>query len=141
MPLYELYTGWQQARAQRQRWLAAAAASSASQQQQQQPAAVQAARGGRVLVALRAARAAGTAGAVQLPAVAQQQRQPQQPQQLRPIDLFYAKLKVGCSVRRVCLAAQMAISALPGMLQVPKTCLHGNPAPSCAACWAEIAQV
>lgn len=93
VPLYELHTGWQQARAQRQRWLAAAA------QQQQQPAgapAVQAVRGGRVITVSRPAGAAGAAGVGRRPAAAQQRPPPQQQQQLlRPIDLFYAKLKVG----------------------------------------------
>ena len=90
MPLYELYTGWKQARAQRQRLMAAAAAAAASTQPTLQPPPPQR----RAVITVprpgHAKALPGTAAAAQLQAQAQAQRQ----QQLRPTDLFFAKLRV-----------------------------------------------
>lgn len=69
VPLYELYTAWQQQRLQRQRLVVAAAAGNAQQQ---------------------TAAAAGAAAS----AAAQQQERVLQQMQLRPVDVYYAKLKV-----------------------------------------------
>lgn len=102
VPLYELYTGWQQAQAQRQRLLAAAA-----QQQQQQQAsarAAPAARVGRVLVAPRAGAVGAAPSAVVTAAAAQRQ------QQLRPVELFYTKLKVGVNALAKILFARSCCS-------------------------------
>jgi hypothetical protein len=95
VPLYELYTGWQQHRAQRQRLLAAAAAAAgaaapagaapAAQQQQ--------AAGGRPVV-VRAVRTARGAAVQQKAALAPAQLHQKQQHQLRPIELFYTKLRV-----------------------------------------------
>lgn len=95
VPLYELYTGWQQHRAQRQRLLAAAAAAAgaaapavaapAAQQQQ--------AAGGRPVV-VRAIRTARGAAVQQKAAPVPAQLQEKQQQQLRPVELFYYKLRV-----------------------------------------------
>ena len=97
VPLYELFTGWQQARAQRQRLLAAAAQQQ-RQHQQQQPVQAQAQRvqqapgRARVLAVVRSTRQAAPAASAGAAAVGGTIGQGQQ--QLRPIELFYAKLRV-----------------------------------------------
>ena len=117
VPLYELYSSWQRHHLQRQQLLAAAAEQQRQHEQLQQQEAAAAAtaslapvrpssrRAGGVLAV---ARPAGSRGRALVPAAGgsdvqqalgakqkQQHHQPQhQPQQARPMDLFYAKLKV-----------------------------------------------
>lgn len=125
MPLFEVYTSWQERRSQRTRLLAAAAAAQQQQQeqhrQQQDVAphivsraalaskpgskiALQAARGtlrGRVLAVPKQRAAQGQAQA------AQHAQRAQHEEQLRPADLFYAKLRV----RAFCALALLSRSS------------------------------
>lgn len=82
MPLYELFTGWQQHRLQRQRLLSSAAAAATQQQQTTAQPKAKVLRVGAPPPA--APPAASAAAAVPL------QARPQ----MRPIDLFYSRLRV-----------------------------------------------
>jgi len=113
VPLFELYTAWQQQRAQRQRLLAAAAAAAADQQQAAAAAqaatvaaasgnrgAAPAGRGGKVLTVPGPTPAAAAAAAARAAQLQQQQLQRQQQLlQMRPVELFYSKIRVsGCQL-------------------------------------------
>lgn len=110
VPIYELFTSWQQHRAQRQRLLAAAAAQQAQAQQaqaqrqaQQQQALKQQQQmpGARPQVLTVSRTAAGLVRTVRAPlertaaaAAAAAAGKAAAAQQLRPVELFYAKLRV-----------------------------------------------
>lgn len=105
-PLFEIYTSWRNHHTQRTRALAAAAAAQQQQQQERQqqrsvaplvvPRAAIASKPGSKIIS----RAAGGGRVLAVPkhrAPLQKQAQPAQQEQLRPAELFYAKLRVRAS--------------------------------------------